>query len=118
MKVLVVEHDKAPYVKDIPSGLEALQSEVGGYIQVVYPFDDNVGLVCNEEGKLMGLPLNRPLYHDGKLYDILAGTFLVVGLTESDFDSLTDEQIEIYTHWFRDTFTYAKINGEIVAIPN
>ena len=66
--VLIVEPEKAPYVKEISDDLESLQHEVSGYIQAVYPFDDNVAILCNEEGKLHGLPLNRALYdEDGTL---------------------------------------------------
>lgn len=48
MTVLVVEPDKKPYVKEIPSGLESLQHEVGGSIQAVYPFAEPVAVICNE----------------------------------------------------------------------
>ena len=38
----------------------------------------------------MGLPLNRALRdEDGQMYDAVAGDFLVVGLGEEDFASLT-----------------------------
>ena len=52
--VLIVEPGKKPYVKEIDSGLESLQHEVGGYIEAIYPYEDPVALVCNEEGKLEG----------------------------------------------------------------
>ena len=101
LKVLVVEPWKRPYASEIPAGLESLQRMVGGLIQAVYPFEDAVALIVNDEGKLLGLPLNRPLYdEDGEIYDILVGTFLVVGLTEDDFGSLSDEMIEKYTEAF------------------
>ena len=101
MKVLIVEPLKAPYTAEIDMGLSSLQQIVGGIIQVLYPFTDAVGVVCNDEGKLLSLPLNRPLFdEDGVMYDILVGTFLVVGLTEDDFSSLTDEMIEKYTEVF------------------
>ena len=61
MNVLMVEPGKAPYETEISDGLEAMQAAVGGNIQAVYPYEDLVGLVCNEEGKLEGLPLNRAL---------------------------------------------------------
>ena len=78
--VLVVEPGKEPYVKEIDSGLESLQHEVGGCIEAIYPYEDPVALVCNEEGKLEGLPLNRALRdEDGDIYDVVAGTFMVVG---------------------------------------
>ena len=90
MQVLIVEPMKPPYVKEIGEELEDLQHEVGGYIEALYPFDDEVAVVCNEEGKLDGLELNRALRTDqGEIYDIIAGTFMVVGLTEESFGSLT-----------------------------
>ena len=64
MKVLMVEPGKSPYETEIEGGLESLQAAVGGDIQATYPFDDLVGLICNDEGKLIGLPLNRALYDD------------------------------------------------------
>ena len=48
-------------MKEIAPGLHALQAEVGGDIAALYPFDDPVGLVLNDEGKLIGLDLNRSL---------------------------------------------------------
>ena len=82
MNVLVIEPMKHPVEKEISNELESLQKEVGGYIECIYPFDDEVGLICNEEGKLQGLHSNRGLYDEnGELYDIIAGNFLIVGLT-------------------------------------
>ena len=90
MTVLVIEPKKEPYVKTISSGLESLQREVGGYIEAIYPFSDPVALICNEEGKLEGLALNRGIYDDAdRLYDIVCGTMLVVGLGEDNFSSLS-----------------------------
>ena len=67
----LVEPGKAPYETEIEGGLESLQKAVGGSIQAVYPYDDPVALICNEEGKLMGLPLNRSLTDDnGEIYDL------------------------------------------------
>lgn len=102
IKALIVEPGKAPYAADIPAGLESLQNLVGGLIQALYPFDDPAAVIANDEGKLLGLPWNRPLFdEDGNIYDILVGTFLVVGLTEDDFGSLSDELIQKYTKYFR-----------------
>ena len=70
--VLIVEPGKEPYVKEIDSNLKSLQHEVGGYIEAIYPYEDPVALVCNEEGKLEGLPLNRALRdEDGDIYRFL-----------------------------------------------
>lgn len=116
--VLVVEPMKEPYEKTIPSGLSSLQNEVGGMIQVVYPFEDPVGLICNDEGKINGMELNRALRtEEGEIYDIVAGTFLVAGLTEDNFGSLTPEQLETYSKLYQKPEIFAQIGGEIVAIP-
>lgn len=92
MNALIIEPEKTPRIADIENDLKTLQAIVGGYIEIVYPFDDTVALVCHEEGKLIGLPLNRSLED----YDIIAGTFIIVGLNEDDFCSLTPEQTEKY----------------------
>ncbi len=116
--VLVVEPERAPYVKTIDCGLKSLQAEVGGYIEVVYPFEDLVGLILDEEGKLCGKPLNRALRsEDGEIYDILAGTFLVAGLTEDNFGSLSDELIQKYTEHFKNPEMFFRVSGKIMAIP-
>lgn len=96
MKVLVVEPMKECYTKEI-NGLEEMQALVGGYIQAIYPFPDKAAVVCNEEGKNLGLPFNRPLLDENDLpYDIICGTFFVAGLGVEDFVSLTEEQIRRY----------------------
>ena len=115
--VLVVEPGRAPYVKEIDSGLKSLQSEVGGWIEAVYPFEEEVALICNEEGKLSDLPLNRALMDsDGEIYDIIAGTFLVVGLGEEDFCSLSDEYIKKFSDRFKTPEKFAEIDGKIIVI--
>ena len=116
--VLVVEPEKKPYVKDIDPGLASLQKEVGGYIQAVYPFEELVAIICDEEGKLKGSMLNRALLdEEGHIYDIVAGTFLVVGLTEDDFGSLTDEYVKQFTEHFKTPETFMRINGKLVVLP-
>lgn len=118
LTVLVVEPMKEPYVKEIDPGLHALQAEVGGDIAASYPFDDPVGLVLNDEGKLIGLELNRSLRDEhGEIYDIVAGTFLVVGLGPESFASLTPDMIQKYTEQFKRPELFASINGQIVSVP-
>ena len=118
MTVLVVEPMKEPYVKEIAPGLHALQAEVGGDIATAYPFSDPVGLVCNDEGKLIGLELNRGLRDEhGEIYDVMAGTFLVVGLSEDSFTSLTPEQVRKYTEHFKQPEQFISLNGQIIALP-
>ena len=118
LTVLVVEPMKEPYVKEIDPGLHALQAEVGGDIAASYPFDDPVGVVLNDEGKLIGLDLNRSLRDEhGEIYDIVAGTFLVVGLGSESFASLSPDMIQKYTEQFKRPELFASINGQIVSVP-
>ena len=118
LTVLVVEPMKEPYVKEIDPGLHALQAEVGGGIAASYLFDDSVGLVLNDEGKLIGLDLNRSLRDEhGEIYDIVAGTFLVVGLGPESFASLPPDMIQKYTEQFKRPELFASINGQIVSVP-
>ena len=96
MKVLVVEPQKPCRVQEIES-LADMQQLVGGDIEAVYPFQELVAVVCNADGKALGLPMNRPLLDKDYLpYDIIRGTFFVAGLGQQDFVSLTDEQIQRY----------------------
>ena len=118
ISVLAVEPMKAPYIKEIEPGLESLQKEVGGLIQAVYPYEDMVAVICNEEGKMNGLPLNRAIYNDDKeMTDIIAGTFLVVGLVEENFTSLSDALQKKYADIFKNPEEFVRLGNEIVAIP-
>jgi len=117
MKVLMVEPDKIAYEAEIGERLDDLQKAVGGNIEVVYPYDDLVGLVCNEEGKIEGLPLNRALKDNtGKVYDIIAGTFFVCGLSEDNFASLSFELMTKYKKKFLYPQIFMKCGSEIFAI--
>lgn len=98
INVLIVEPNELPYEKEIPNTLEAKQEIVGGYIECTSLIDDDsVSIICNEEGKINGLPLNRYIGHD-----IIAGTFIIAGddYENGDFKSLTEEQIKKYKERF------------------
>lgn len=102
MKVLIVKPGvQMPLVQEIQPDLASLQAEVGGYIEAIYPFDDPVAVIVNEDGKINGMPLNRALYGpDGGIYDVIVGTFLIVGLAEDSFTSIPDSLIEKYQRMF------------------
>ena len=118
IKVLVVEPCEMPYAKEIDSGLASLQKEVGGYIQAVYPWEDAVTLICDEEAKLTGKELNRTLRDDdGHIYDVVAGTFLITGLGEDNFSSLTEEQMKKFTEHFKTPEMFIKMDGRLVVLP-
>ena len=118
MTVLLVEPNQHPRPVEIGTELEDLQNAVGGYIEVVYPFDEPVGLVMNEEGKLDGLPLNRALRDDnGEIYDVVAGSFLVVGLTDEDFGSLSPDQMKAFEEKFHSPEVFVRMGRGIMAVP-
>ena len=96
MKILIVEPRKHPRRADIPHTLEEMQRIVGGDIQAIYPFDDPVAVVCDDEGKIKGYELNRYIPN----VDIIAGTFFVGGLGAEDFADLPDYLAEKYEKFF------------------
>ena len=111
IKVLMVEPHKNPTVTTIKTKLENLQEAVGGLIEII-DIEDNVCILCNEEGKLIGLEGNRKLGDD-----ILVGTFFVCGSNdEGELTSLTDSQLEKYIKffWQPQTFTQGEIESSIV----
>lgn len=118
MTVVLVEPNKEARIVKIDNTLKAMQETVGGYIEAVYPYDDNVAIVCNGEGKIAGLPLNRALKDaDGKVYDVIAGTFFVAGLTGDNFGSLTEEQTDFFLAKFKQPEMFVCLEDEIVSIP-
>lgn len=96
MKVLIVEPGKHPREADIPSGLKSLQETVGGYIQAIYPFEDPVALVCDEEALFKDTEWNRYICEGCAI----KGTFFICGLGEEDFDDLPDTLMEKYKKRF------------------
>ena len=120
MQVVVVEPKKKPMVQDIDAGLESMQKIVGGSIEAVYPFDEPVALICNEEGKLLNLPPNRALRDDeGNVYDIISGTFfLCAAPSDSDhFAGLTDQQVKTYIERFATPEMFLNVGGDLFVLP-
>lgn len=118
MEVVLLEPMKGARVVEINNSLQSMQSVVGGLIEAVYPFEEHVCIVCNEEGKLQGLPLNRALRDsDGHIYDIIAGTAFICDCSGEDFGSLTDAQVAKYLALFKHPEAFVSVNGCIVAIP-
>ena len=105
MRILLISPGKEPVSTTIDDSLSSMQAVVGGLIQAVYPFDEPVALVCNDEGKLLGLTPNRALRHPetGEIYDIVCGDFFLCSAPpDSDhFHDLSPEQFERYTAYFK-----------------
>lgn len=97
MTVLMVEPGYAPYEKTIPNTLEAKQELVGGLITAIYPYEEMVAIVANDEGILLNMEFNRSV--EGG-YGGVFGSFFVCGLTEDDFCSLPPDQMERFKKKF------------------
>lgn len=118
LTVLQVEPGCYPKPVTISADLHSLQQAVDGTIAATYPFTDPVAVILNDDGKLIGLPLNRALRDEhGQTYDVIAGTFLVAGMGEEDFCSLTPEQMEKYEKVFHQPETFIRLNHRLVVVP-
>ena len=118
LSVLKIAPGQYPQQVEINNDLKALQQAVGGSIGASYPFaDDPVAIVYNDNGKLMGLPLNRALRDEnGQMYDAIAGDFLVVGLGEEDFASLTPELAQKYEQLFHQPEAFLKLDNRLLVL--
>lgn len=101
IKVLMVEPGKHPKESMLQNDLDSLQKAVSigsdhqGLIEII-GIDDRVCILCNEEGKLIGLEGNRRVGND-----IIAGVFYVVGEDgRGNLVSLPDDEIEKYRKLF------------------
>lgn len=93
IKVIIKEPYKNPYEAEIENTLEEFQRIVGGYIETVTcPGVPEVEIICNEEGKIMGLAPNLFVTNLYLMPDVIAGTVIVVGVVGEEFVSLTDKQ--------------------------
>lgn len=118
MEILLVQPGMYPQKVTIGTELKDFQDAVGGTIAASYPFDDPVAIVYNDEGKLTGLPLNRALRDEhGQMYDVVAGTFLVVGAGAEDFESLSPELAQKYEKQFHQPETFLKLGNRLLVIP-
>ena len=98
---LMIAPNAHPQPVILSNDLDSLQKAVSigvpeqGLIEFVY-LEDNVSILCNEEGKLIGLEPNRRL---GK--DILCGVFYIVAEDkEGNLVSLTPAQMDKYSAVF------------------
>lgn len=124
LTVLVVKPNVSPKVIEIDDTLKAMQEVVGGYIQEIVPFKDDVAIICNEEGKLQNLPPNRAIYdREGKVADVIVGDFFICRApVESDtFESLTGDDITKYSEKFKYPERFSRSGNAIIVskiVPN
>lgn len=95
IRILVIEPNKEPYQLKIEHKLENLQQVVGGLIEFV-ELEHNIDLICNEEGKIYNLEMNRVITND-----VICGTFFIAGQHQGETISLSKQQITKYKQIFR-----------------
>ena len=117
IRVVLLEPGKLARVADIDSSLEGLQKTVNGLIEAAYPFEEEVCIICNEEGKLNGMPLNRAIRCEGQITDIIAGPCFVCSCDKASFGSLTEAQQQKYLKLFKYPEHFLRINDQIAAFP-
>ena len=102
--VIMVEPGKEARVMTMNDSLEAMQDAVGGLIEEYMPFEDEVALICNDEGKMLGMPPSRAIRSDdGQVVDVIAGPFFIAyaPIESENFLSMPDELREKYLEKFR-----------------
>ena len=119
IRVILCKPDERAMVVEMEDSLEAMQNMVGGLIEEYMPWDDEVTIICNDEGKMNGLPLNRGIKdEDGHLQDIIAGDFFIcyAPIESERFLSMPPELEEKYLEKFELPEKFYSIDGEIDVI--
>ena len=121
ISVLLVEPNKYPKMIEIDDTLEAMQEVVGGDIEEYMPFEDEVAIICNEEGKITGMAPNRAVYEENsrEMLDIICGKFFIAyaPFDAEKFQSLPPDLAEKYREKFKFPERFMRVNNEIVAVP-
>ena len=121
ISVLLVEPNKYPKMIEIDDTLEVMQTVVGGDIEEYMPFEDEVAIICNEEGKITGMAPNRAVYEENsrEMLDIICGKFFIVyaPFEAERFQSLPPDLAEKYRENFKYPERFMRVNNEIVAVP-
>ena len=113
MKILIVEPERHPRIAEIPHTLEAMQQNVGGYIEITYPWRDPVALVCDEEGMLKQLPFNRLVAPQSAIF----GTFFLCGIDEEDLTDMPEELADKYMRLLYDPQMLIRTNAGYAVLP-
>ena len=94
IEVIWVQPMREAQVIEIDNDLESMQELVDGYIEEYMPFEDDAAIVCNGEGKMMGLPPNRAIYdQDGHMQEVICGSFFIchAPIDSEEFGSLPED---------------------------
>ena len=118
IRVVMCEPGRAAQIMEIGTELEDLQKAVGGLIQTYYPFEEEVCIVCNDEGKINGMRPNRAIFdEDHNIVDIIFGPFFICDASTPEFLSLNPEQLDRYGRMFERPERFFRMDERIAAVP-
>ena len=119
IQVVLVEPGKLARIAEIGTTLDAMQRTVGGSIEAYYPFEEQVCIVCNDEGKINGLPLNRAIRdaETHEIVDAIAGTFFICDCNGKSLDSFSKEQQKRYLEKYRFPERFFRTRDGIESVP-
>ena len=119
IQVVLVGPGKSARIAEVGTSLDAMQRTVCGSIEACFPFEEQVCIVCNSEGKINGLPLNRAIRDEdtNEIVDIIAGTFFICDCRKESFGSLSEEQQKRYLEKYRLPERFFRTRDGIEAVP-
>lgn len=120
IRVMIKETNREAYCSEIENDLTVIQNIVEGNIElvpIVKLFKQDIGVIVNEEGKLLSLDSNILLLKDEELVNILVGNIIFVGIDRGmDFCSLSDEQIGYIKSYVFDSDKYIDSRGRVLDV--
>lgn len=120
IEVIMVEPGKEAVMINIEDDLKTMQQLVGGSIEEYMPYEDEVAIICNEEGKILGLPPNRAITDDkGRVMDIIAGPFFIAyaPIESERFLSMPDELKDKYLEKVKEPQRFKMTMNGIKIVP-
>ena len=119
IQVVLVGPGKSARIAEVGTSLDAMQRTVCGSIEACFPFEEQVCIVCNSEGKINGLPLNRAIRDEdtNEIVDIIAGTFFICDCSGESLGSLSKEQQKRYLEKYRLPERFFRTRDGIEAVP-
>jgi hypothetical protein len=121
IEVIMVEPGKEAVMMSLGDDLESMQRAVGGLIEEYMPYEDDIAIICNEEGKINGLPPNRAITDEnGRVMDIIAGPFFMAyaPIESERFLSMPEDLKEKYMAKVKDPQKFRMTMNGIKILPN
>lgn len=99
------------YISQIENTLKAHQAYVGGLIQAVH-LTEKIIVICNDEGKIQQLPVNRVWMDSQEILDYFVGNILCVRHHGENFSSIEPGDIEVIEQCLIPLKSVSKVGGD------